>query len=351
MNIPSAFVGTRRRPPTRRWPIPPAATGCSLDGRATQWRRPAGLATPRSGSRPHPPLHQLRHRRHRPAEAAARPVAEGMEAGLASLARWTFSSAKSVGINGRNGNVTQITFTALNPSYPRTIKRNAKTFAGVTARTRTMTSTHRLSVIKAIALGATLSMTAGLALAGGQQGLGGSNPECVAAEEALTRGLSMGPQADRRRPPRKSISSIRCAPQHSVAVARRARGDRGARIDQAENRSRDSVRLQFGRHAGPRCLRCRNWARRSRTPHTSRVRPQSVAGHTDAIGGEDYNQGLSERRADTIKRYLTEKYGINGNDLVTVGYGETKPKDANAPMDPVNRRVQVVNMTSKTASK
>jgi outer membrane protein OmpA-like peptidoglycan-associated protein len=76
-----------------------------------------------------------------------------------------------------------------------------------------------------------------------------------------------------------------------------------------------------------------------------------VAGHTDAVGGEEYNQGLSERRADTIKRYLTEKYGINGADLVTVGYGETKPKDPNAPLDPMNRRVQVVNMATKTASK
>jgi outer membrane protein OmpA-like peptidoglycan-associated protein len=76
-----------------------------------------------------------------------------------------------------------------------------------------------------------------------------------------------------------------------------------------------------------------------------------VAGHTDAIGGEAYNQDLSERRADAIKRYLTEKYGIAGTDLVTVGYGKDKPKDPNAPMDPINRRVQVVNMDTKTASK
>ena len=76
-----------------------------------------------------------------------------------------------------------------------------------------------------------------------------------------------------------------------------------------------------------------------------------VAGHTDATGGETYNQDLSERRADTIKKYLTEKYGIAGANLVTVGYGKTKPKDANAPLDPVNRRVQVVNMETKTASK
>jgi outer membrane protein OmpA-like peptidoglycan-associated protein len=76
-----------------------------------------------------------------------------------------------------------------------------------------------------------------------------------------------------------------------------------------------------------------------------------VAGHTDAIGSETYNQDLSERRADTIKKYLTEKYGITGGSLVTVGYGETKPKDPNAPTDPTNRRVQVVNMDTKTASK
>ncbi|MGC8030408.1 OmpA family protein, partial [Salmonella enterica] len=32
-----------------------------------------------------------------------------------------------------------------------------------------------------------------------------------------------------------------------------------------------------------------------------------VAGHTDAAGGDSYNQDLSERRADSIKRYLVEK--------------------------------------------
>jgi outer membrane protein OmpA-like peptidoglycan-associated protein len=76
-----------------------------------------------------------------------------------------------------------------------------------------------------------------------------------------------------------------------------------------------------------------------------------VAGNTDAVGGESYNQDLSERRADSIKRYLVDKFGIAGTDLVTVGYGKSKPKDPSAPMDPSNRRVQVVNMANKTASK
>ena len=76
-----------------------------------------------------------------------------------------------------------------------------------------------------------------------------------------------------------------------------------------------------------------------------------VAGNTDAAGGESYNQDLSERRADSIKRYLVDKFGIAGTDLVTVGYGKSKPKNPSAPMDPSNRRVQVVNMANKTASK
>jgi outer membrane protein OmpA-like peptidoglycan-associated protein len=77
-----------------------------------------------------------------------------------------------------------------------------------------------------------------------------------------------------------------------------------------------------------------------------------VAGHTDAVGSDGYNQDLSERRADSIKHYLVEKFGIAGADLVTVGYGKTKLKDTANPFSEVNRRVQVVNMENKaTASK
>ena len=70
----------------------------------------------------------------------------------------------------------------------------------------------------------------------------------------------------------------------------------------------------------------------------------------DAAGGEAYNQDLSERRADSIKRYLIDKYNIAATDLVTVGYGKSKLKDPSQPLAEVNRRVQVVNMQSKTAA-
>ena len=77
-----------------------------------------------------------------------------------------------------------------------------------------------------------------------------------------------------------------------------------------------------------------------------------VAGHTDAAGGEGYNQDLSERRADSIKKYLVDKFNIASSDLVTVGYGKTKLKDPSNPLADVNRRVQVANMENKaTASK
>ncbi len=72
-----------------------------------------------------------------------------------------------------------------------------------------------------------------------------------------------------------------------------------------------------------------------------------VAGHTDAKGSETYNQGLSERRADAVKRFLSEKYGLEANRLVTVGYGASKLKKAESPLAGENRRVQVVNASDK----
>ena len=71
-----------------------------------------------------------------------------------------------------------------------------------------------------------------------------------------------------------------------------------------------------------------------------------LAGHTDAAGGDTYNQDLSERRADAIKKHLMEKYGIAAGDLVTVGYGKTKLKNPGVPTAEENRRVQIVNMAS-----
>ena len=72
-----------------------------------------------------------------------------------------------------------------------------------------------------------------------------------------------------------------------------------------------------------------------------------VAGHADAKGSDTYNQGLSERRADAVKQFLSEKYGIDASNLVTVGYGKTRLKNPSEPFSSENRRVQVINASEK----
>lgn len=72
-----------------------------------------------------------------------------------------------------------------------------------------------------------------------------------------------------------------------------------------------------------------------------------VAGHTDAKGSADYNLRLSERRADSVKRFLVEKFSLAAEDFVAVGYGEEQLKNTYHPGAAENRRVQIVNMSAK----
>jgi outer membrane protein OmpA-like peptidoglycan-associated protein len=71
-----------------------------------------------------------------------------------------------------------------------------------------------------------------------------------------------------------------------------------------------------------------------------------IAGHTDAKGGAEYNQKLSERRAAAVRRYLIAQYGLAPARLSVVGYGKSQLLDPTRPEDGVNRRVQVINMTA-----
>ena len=72
-----------------------------------------------------------------------------------------------------------------------------------------------------------------------------------------------------------------------------------------------------------------------------------ISGHTDAKGGEDYNQRLSERRAQSVKDFLVRKFRISDDTLVTAGYGEEQLKNTNNPLAGENRRVQVTNLETK----
>jgi len=67
-----------------------------------------------------------------------------------------------------------------------------------------------------------------------------------------------------------------------------------------------------------------------------------VAGHTDNTGSAQYNQGLSERRAQSVAQYL-ESHGVNSQRVATVGAGETHPIASNdTPAGrQANRRVEL----------
>src|SRR5690606_35320384 len=53
-----------------------------------------------------------------------------------------------------------------------------------------------------------------------------------------------------------------------------------------------------------------------------------VEGHTDATGTEEYNQWLSEKRAESVKKYIAD-HGIQDNRITINGYGQTRPVAAN----------------------
>ena len=68
----------------------------------------------------------------------------------------------------------------------------------------------------------------------------------------------------------------------------------------------------------------------------------TVEGHTDAIGTDEYNQQLSERRANAVRDVLVNQYGVDAERVNTVGYGEARPVADNATDSgrAINRRVE-----------
>jgi outer membrane protein OmpA-like peptidoglycan-associated protein len=68
-----------------------------------------------------------------------------------------------------------------------------------------------------------------------------------------------------------------------------------------------------------------------------------IEGHTDNVGSDEYNQGLSERRAQSVQAALFER-GVEASQISTVGKGETTPVASNddAAGRQQNRRVELV---------
>jgi outer membrane protein OmpA-like peptidoglycan-associated protein len=78
--------------------------------------------------------------------------------------------------------------------------------------------------------------------------------------------------------------------------------------------------------------------------------PVTIQGYTDALGGDAYNQRLSERRAASVKKWLVARELVTGTSFTTAGFGARNPVAANRHADgtddpdgrQLNRRVTVV---------
>jgi outer membrane protein OmpA-like peptidoglycan-associated protein len=81
------------------------------------------------------------------------------------------------------------------------------------------------------------------------------------------------------------------------------------------------------------------WVARIKSDTTIRV---EVAGHTDNIGSDAYNQQLSQRRAKSVVDYFVSQ-GVSVDRLKAVGYGKTKPVASNKTEEgrAENRRVEL----------
>jgi outer membrane protein OmpA-like peptidoglycan-associated protein len=170
------------------------------------------------------------------------------------------------------------------------------------------------------------------------------------AKKPLTRGLSAGPQADPAVAAAEGrfVQTIRGRATRSLSVTER---EEIATI--AKDMPNIDLEINFDYNSADisaKSLPSVQSLGKALTNADLKGSTFIVAGHTDAAGGGAYNQDLSERRADSIKRYLIERFGIATAGLVTVGYGKSKLKDPSNPLAEVNRRVQVVNMANKTTA-
>lgn len=77
----------------------------------------------------------------------------------------------------------------------------------------------------------------------------------------------------------------------------------------------------------------------------------SIEGHTDSTGSPEYNQALSERRAESVKAWLVSNLRIAPDRIQAYGFGSTKlivPADKSIDEQQPNRRVEIVIKTNRT---
>ena len=210
---------------------------------------------------------------------------------------------------------------------------------------------HFIAILSILTIGAALSFGIGQARAADDV----TEDQIVKAltpqkKAPLTRGLSIGPQADQAPNPAetKLLDSVRGRATRSLSNT-----EREEIAAAAKDKPNIDLTITFDYNSADISAKSLPEAQklgRALTNDDLKGSTFLLAGHTDAAGSDNYNQDLSERRADSIKRYLMDNFHIASTDLVTVGYGKSKLKDPAQPLAEVNRRVQVVNMENKTTA-
>ena len=218
---------------------------------------------------------------------------------------------------------------------------------------RNLAAIVSIMTVSILTAGATLSIGVGQAVAGENNVTEDQILQALSPpKKPLTRGLSVGPQAD---PASVAAEGVFVQKLRNRATRSLSTGEREEIATIAQSKPNIDLEINFDYNSADissKSLPSVQALGKALTNPDLKGSTFIVAGYTDAAGGEAYNQDLSERRADSIKRYLTDKFGIAGSDLVTVGYGKTKLTDPSQPLADVTRRVQVVNMQNKeTASK
>jgi outer membrane protein OmpA-like peptidoglycan-associated protein len=157
----------------------------------------------------------------------------------------------------------------------------------------------------------------------------------------VSRGLTTSPSdAARAVDETRFLSTVRNRPSRSLSTEER---DKIASIANSKPKIDLEINFEFNSAIiGSKAMPQVTELGKALTSEDLNGRTFILAGFTDAKGSETYNQGLSERRADAVKQFLSEKYGIDARNLVTVGYGLKQLKDPANPFAAENRRVQVV---------
>ena len=170
--------------------------------------------------------------------------------------------------------------------------------------------------------------------------------DALKPKQPLTRSLSVAPAEQAKKAETdKFVDTLRNRPTRSLSI-----DERQQIATVAQERPRIDLEIKFdydSANIAKTALADMDNLGKALTDPALKGATFVLAGHTDAVGSEEYNQDLSSRRADSVKRYLMEKFSLAPDHLVTAGYGKTRLKNKDNPKAPENRRVEVVNMADK----